>query len=206
MNSTAEEEDVESSGDEELVGRCRNEIPHSTQSFQILVRKYEGIVFNTCAKVLGSFPDAEEVSQDVFIKIYHKLHQFEGRSSFKTWLFSIVYNQCLSRLKRLSRQRGREVLLDTQLVDTPEPPQDWGAAHQRERVQAAILQLKPEDREVIVARFISDLSLEQIAEVLDLKLSATKMRLYRAMERFKEVFSLLPDDADRNEQEVTHDQ
>lgn len=203
--AASEEADLETTEDEELVQRCRAELPHDTRAFQLLVHRYEGLVFNTCAKMLGSVPDAEEVSQDVFLRVFHKLHQFEGRSSFKTWLFSIVYNQCLSRRKRLALQRGREVALETSLPEAPQELPDLTLADQQEKVREAINHLKPEDREVIVARFISDLSLEQIAELLQLKLSAAKMRLYRAMERFKEVYSQLPLENETSEKEVPSD-
>ena len=93
--------------DETVVTRCQAELPDCLDSYRELVRRYEGLVFSTCMKMLGNIQEAEEVSQDAFLRVFHKLHQFEGRSAFKTWLFRIVYNLCLGRRKTLATRRER---------------------------------------------------------------------------------------------------
>ena len=106
------------------------------------MRRYEGIVFSTAMKMLGQVQEAEEVSQDTFLRVFHKIHQFEGRSTFKTWLFRVVCNFCLSRRKTLATQRERmanvgekvtaeaDAELDagrTAAVSQTDPPTNWSA-------------------------------------------------------------------------------
>ena len=98
---------LEGEQDEQLVARCQAELPGTLDAYHELVRRYEGIVFSTAMKMLGQVQEAEEVSQDTFLRIFHKIHQFEGRSTFKTWLFRIVCNFCLSRRKTLATRRER---------------------------------------------------------------------------------------------------
>jgi len=184
--STSNDEDAE------LVARCVAELPHCLDAYQELVTKYEGLVFGTCKKMLGSLQDAEEVTQDSFLRIFHKIHQFEGRSTFKTWMFRIVYNFCLTRRKKLAMTRERlEVVQENQSakIADSERLKPGGAMDRDENVREALGKLSEDDEKVICLRFVSDLSLEQMAEILDMKLSATKMRLYRAMEKFKVVYA-----------------
>ena len=177
--------------DGDLVARCKVELPHKHDAFYELLEKYESMVYSTCYRMLGDSLEAEEATQDAFLRIFHKIHQFEGRSTFKTWMFRIVYNFCMTRRRKLATKREREETVGEEIVartnevhrEAMGPDMD-----NREYVHLALKELREEDREVITLRFISDLSLEQMAEILGLKLSATKMRLYRAMDKFKEVY------------------
>ena len=177
--------------DAELIARCKAQLPHNTDAYLELLKKYEGMVFNTCYRMLGDKLEAEEATQDAFLRIYHKLHQFEGRSTFKTWMFRIVYNFCMTRRKKLATKREREETVGDELIartDLIHREAMGPDADNSEYVHLALNELRDEEREVITLRFITDLSLEEMSEVLGLKLSATKMRLYRAMEKFKEVY------------------
>ncbi len=185
---------LEDLDDEALIARCQQELPHRTEGFHELLRRHEGMVYHTCLRMLGNVEEAEETCQDAFVRVFQKLHQFEGRSSFKTWLFRVVYNFCMTRRRKLATRRERRNRIQTEFVHEAESRHQASEDNEldlSENVHRAINQLKPGDREVIVLRFISDLSLEEIADVLEIGLSATKMRLYRAMERFKSVYQTL---------------
>jgi len=198
VDSDKETKTADPTDDEELVARCQAELPDCLDAYQELVRRYEGLVFSTCMKMLGNIQEAEEVSQDAFLRVFHKLHQFEGRSAFKTWLFRIVYNFCLGRRKTLATRRermetvGEEITAEVEAIGAHAAAAGlvFDATHgPGEMVREALAGMRAEEQQIIVLRFISDLSLEQMAEVLDIGLSATKMRLYRAMEHFKEIYS-----------------
>ena len=70
--------------DEQLVEACRRELPYNTTSFEILLHRHEAQVYRTCRHYLGSAEDAEEVSQDIFLRIFHGLEKFEGAASVRT--------------------------------------------------------------------------------------------------------------------------
>ena len=177
--------------DEELVNRCREELPGSTVAFHELLNRFESMVYQTCVRFLGNVQEAEETCQDIFLRVHEKLHQFEGRSTFKTWLFRVVYNHCMTRRRQLAIRRERGAAVEEELTrETEEMRAEEFLADNdlSENVNRAIERLRPDDKEVIVLRFVSDLSLDDISEVLGLGLSATKMRLYRAMDRFKTLY------------------
>ena len=94
--------------DEELVARCKVELPYDVQSYRELLRRHQPLVFNTCRRMLRSDQDAEEVCQDAFLQVFHKIGTFEGRSTFKTWLYRVVYNLCIDRQRKLARRRKGE--------------------------------------------------------------------------------------------------
>lgn len=182
--------------DDELVDRCQHELPEDITAYRELIRRYEGLVFNTCHKLLRSRPDAEEITQDALIQVFHKIHQFERRSSFRTWLYKIVHNYCNNRLSRMIRKReGQEAYEQHSRNSSPDPGQSREQQRLHARVNEALRKLKPSDREVVVLKFMSGMTIQEIAEVLDLGLSATKMRLYRALDDFKEAYHRVEKDA-----------
>ena len=98
--------------DTQLVKVCQAELPHVMDAFEELVRRYESLVFHSCRHSLGNTADAEEVSQDIFLRIFHALPRFEGRSSFRTWLFRIVHNCCMTkRSKLVERAKQKEAYI-----------------------------------------------------------------------------------------------
>jgi len=181
--------DLTELSDEILVAICNAELPESTRAYKVLIRRYEGLIYNTCLKLLNNPEDAEEVAQDTFIQLFNKLHQFQGRSSFKTWLYRIVHNFCKNRISKQIRHRKGKVAVEEHADHFL--PDSFDSRENNERselVNKALDKLKPRDKEIIVLKFMSGLTIEEISKVLDLGLSATKMRLYRALDAFKAAF------------------
>ncbi len=190
--------------DADLVARCKAELPNTTTAFYELLQKYEPMVYGTCYRMLGDPREAEEATQDTFLRIYQKINQFEGRSTFKTWMFRIVCNFCMTRRRKLATKREREETLGQEMISQTNETYRSAihpALDDCEYVHLALQELREEDRQIITLRFISDLGLEEIAGAIGLKLSATKMRLYRAMEKFKEVYLRLQ----KNREEALND-
>jgi len=184
--------DLTELSDEELVEICNQELPESTRAYRVLIRRYEGLIYNTCLKLLNNPEDAEEVAQDTFIQLFNKLHQFEGRSTFKTWLYRIVHNYCKNRISKQIRHRQRKVAIEEHADHFLPDSYDKREGNERsEMVNKAMEKLKPRDKEILVLKFMSGLTIEEISNVLELGLSATKMRLYRALDSFKDSFERL---------------
>ena len=177
--------------DDVLVASCKAELPYVTTAFEKLVRRYEPVVFRTCIRYLKSETDAEEATQDVFLRLFFNIDRFGGRASFRTWLFRIVTNICASKYRSIRRVKeqqqayfehldlsGQEVksLDNLELADGP--------------VMSALDTLSAKDREILILRHVSELSFLEISELLELKLSASKMRLYRAEQRLKAAMTI----------------
>ena len=188
-------EGLEDLPDEDIVAMCKQELPADLTAYRELLRRYEGLVYNTCQKLLGSRTDAEEVAQDALIQVFHKIHQFEGRSAFKTWLYKIVHNYCRNRISKIIRKREGQTAYEAHAADTqsdvavPDSQLELSA-----HVEEALSKLKDKDREIVILKFMSGLTLQEIADVLGVGLSAAKMRLYRALDEFKKAYVRLEGD------------
>ncbi|MFT4585566.1 MAG: RNA polymerase sigma-70 factor (ECF subfamily) [Gammaproteobacteria bacterium] len=179
--------------DDELVETFQISAPGSNLAFESLVRRYETRVFRTCARILRNHADAEDITQEVFVKVFRKLHGFERRSSFSTWLFSITRNECFSAI---SRRKTADDSNDNDL-ETAELEDISGSVEneieQRDLLQKTLDRMTPAEGDVLISRFVSGLSIEEMSEVFHVSLSATKMRLYRAIEKFTAIANQVSD-------------
>lgn len=181
---------LEDLSDAEIVDLCKKELPNDLTAYRELLRRYEGLVYNTCMKFIGSKQDAEEVAQDALIQVFHKIHQFEGRSAFKTWLYKIVHNYCRNRVSKIIRKREGKEAYEKHTSETQADVQEVKRETPLgEKVQEAMNKMKDQEREILVMKFTTGLTIQEISETMEIGLSAAKMRLYRALDSFKEIYS-----------------
>jgi len=176
-------------GDELLIQQCKEELPYVTRSFEQILRKHEPSVFKTCQYLLDDPYDAEEACQDIFLRVFHKIKTFQQKSSFRTWLYRITYNFCLTKRKQnIKRSIARQKLTSDITRESVNIPTPQSPTSPIPEIHEVLYELSSQDREIITLRFISGLTLNEIADARQLKLSAVKMRLYRALEKFKAVY------------------
>ena len=186
--------------DDELVARCKTELPYNVTAYRELLRRHEPLVYRSCLKMLGSVQDAEEACQDAFLQVFHKIGQFEGRSAFKTWLYRIVYNRCIESRRRDARRSENHAKLVEEITQDEIAREDPAMKNSRTgKVHEVIAKMSGEDCRLVTLRYVSGLSLQEIADVLEIGLSATKMRLYRAQEKFKEIYNDLDTEEEAEE-------
>jgi RNA polymerase sigma-70 factor (ECF subfamily) len=177
---------VELDADQEIVARVRN---GDREAFAKLVLKYQSRVLTLATRLLDNRSEAEDIAQDIFVKIFQSLHDFRGASRFSTWLYRITVNHCLIHIRRRTRQQQTLVVTE---------PEDWiqespasnphKTLEQKERwalVQAKLQLLSPEHRTIILLRDFEGLSYEEIADVLQLESGTVKSRLHRARMELK---------------------
>lgn len=161
-----------------------------TQAFTQLVKRYEQLVYGFSYKICRDKEKAEETLQDTFINVYRKLGQFNGKSKFSTWLYSIVTNNCL-----MNRRKRK---IETEMISLDEPPVSdnreplsipaWTDSpvsslintEMRNRLDKAILKLPMEYRVVFILRDVENQTAEEAAKILKLSVPAIKSRLRRA--------------------------
>lgn len=177
--------------EEELVEIAQSSVPGDTRAFRALVERTKDRVLANCRFLSGSESDAEDLAQEVFVKVYAALPRFENRSRVYTWIQRIKINHCLTYL------RGRR---DRVFVDVTDPAlesaaemqvgrsaaDEAGAIGRRDRVRATLDELPDTLRIPLVMCDVDGYSYQEIADTLELGLSATKMRIKRARELFRE--------------------
>ncbi|WP_373416365.1 RNA polymerase sigma factor SigX [Pseudomonas sp. ABC1] len=174
--------------DEELVLRAHGELFHVTRAYEELMRRYQRTLFNVCARYLGNDRDADDVCQEVMLKVLYGLKNFEGKSKFKTWLYSITYNECITQYRKERRKRR---LLDALSMDPVEEASEEKTPKLDDKggLDRWLVHVNQIDREILVLRFVAELEFQEIADIMHMGLSATKMRYKRALDKLREKFS-----------------
>ena len=162
------------------------------ESFEELVRAYDATVHRIFAQLNVPPADVEDLTQDVFLRIYRNLHRFRGQSSFYTWLYRITVNVFFDHNKKRKRADVRLARLQNALVDAsnqgPDPHDPYRAtleALTHESFTTAIAGLPEPFRDVVAMREIDDLSYEEIALVTGISIGTVRSRLSRARSRLK---------------------
>jgi len=186
--------------DEELVRRA---CAGHTDAFGALVERHQDRIYNAVAYLVGAAHDAEDLTQEVFLKAYRSINGFKGKATFSTWLYSIMLN-CVRTHWRRTGRRAQVVSLNAAQGDDDHPLSDppstaegpFEEVLRRETVESvrmAIGELPAELREVIVLRDLEGLSYEQLAVSLRLPLGTVKSRLYRARSALKDKITPMRD-------------
>jgi RNA polymerase sigma-70 factor (ECF subfamily) len=156
------------------------------QAFTQLVETYQTHVYNLCYRMLGEAEAAEDASQETFLRAYQHLHRYDRKRPFGTWLLSIAAHYCIDRLRRRKftmtsiDQDEEEGGFELPDADAPNPESEAIYGEQRQQMQHLLKRLDSVDRAAIVMRYWHDCSEVEIAESLNLTVSAVKSRLHRA--------------------------
>lgn len=164
-------------------------------SFEELIQPYQKKAFNIAYRMLGNVEDASDVTQEALIKIYKSLDKYQGKSSFSTWVYSIVNNTCIDYIRK--NKKGNVVYLDQEiqakdrsykmeLSDEMNTPEYLFEKQETQKiVQDAINQLNVDHREIIVLRDINGFSYQEIATMLNCSEGTVKSRINRARGHLK---------------------
>jgi RNA polymerase sigma-70 factor (ECF subfamily) len=166
-----------------------------------------GRVYSIAYRVVGNKEDAEDIAQDVFLKVYHGLKTFEQQASFSTWLYRIATNSALDHLEKMRRRRqanswffshlqrndraGDEEVTKMQATPDAAPETQVIQRELRECIQGVLKTLDREQARLLILRDYDDRSYDEIAQMLQAGLSAVKMRIHRARLAFQQLFSEL---------------
>ncbi len=178
--------------DEELVQLAIARRGSDDRPFRVLFARHKKMIWRACYRFVHNSEDAEDLTQDVFVKAYRSMAQFQGKASFKTWLYRIAINTSQNELRRRSR---RPVNSSTTIDDLAEvlpqkdsPESIWLKNERMTLLKKALAELRSADSEIIYLKDIHQKPYIEIAETLDISVSAAKMRVQRARAALKEAY------------------
>jgi len=172
-----------------LVERCQQ---NDLEAFEELVRRYQNRIYSFVCKTTNDPTEAEDLTQETFLRVYKSIHRFRGESTFQTWLYRIAHNICVDRSRRSQRQVPVAFSLDAPHDDDGEtgprelPDESRNPARVAERgelqrlVRHCLSQMSEKLRTVIILYDLQGLSYEEIAETLACPLGTVKSRLFNA--------------------------
>ncbi len=147
-------------------------------AFSVLVREHSGLVHRVALRILGA-DDAEDASQEVWIRVWANIKTFRGESTFSTWLYKIAMNTCLGALRKKRTREARELHEETAyLPETPgstsNPEEAALGAERRNEICVALRHVRAEHRAALVLRHMEGLSYGEVAEVLGVPVGTAK--------------------------------
>ncbi len=153
----------------------------SSQAMGQIVNKYKGTIYNIAYGMLGNVEDAEDITQEVFLRVCQKVSQFRFKCRFKTWLCRIVINLCINKKEREIRQASSTGNGDPKPLVEIETPETKALQAEKDRqIKAALDQLNEDYRAVVILRDMEGLSYKEIADVLECSQKLVKSRLHEA--------------------------
>lgn len=168
--------------DQDLVERCRS---GDERAFEALVDRYKDLVFGLIARTLQDRSRAEDLAQDVFLRIHRGLPYFRGEARLSTWIYRIVANVCVQEHGR----PRRAVSLDDERMRAKAAPsgpdRQFSDLELRDRLEKAIARLPANYRLLIAAHYLKGVRYEGLADALQLPLGTVKTQLYRAKQQLR---------------------
>ena len=152
-------------------------------AFEEIYTSYSGFVYNVALRVVNNSSNAEEITQDVFMKIYKSLRNFRFKSSFKTWVYRITVNTAINAYRRMSKEAKRRGDYNTALKThgTDDKTEEHFKKEDNEKLLKLLLdKLSVNQRSCIVLREIEGLSYEEISRVLGININTVRSRIKRA--------------------------
>ena len=164
-------------------------------AFEELILKHEKIVYNLALRMMNHSEDAKDISQEVFLKAYRNLSNFDERSAFSTWLYRITHNTCIDEMRKRKGKQSfsleeelehEEGSVQRQIADEGDTPEESILrAEQKNEILQALDNLSEEHKAAIVLRDVKGLSYEEIAEILEVTLGTVKSRISRGRNQLK---------------------
>jgi len=165
------------------------------KSFEILVKKYLKPIYSFTYRYVGNAQDAEDIAQDVFLKVWRNIKKFDLNRSFKTWIFSIAKNSCVDNLRkkksipfsRFENEKGENVLVERIADPRPLVDEILKRADMTKTLNLAMERLSPDYRMVLFLRYNDHFTFKEISESLEEPINTVKSRHRRALNQLKKL-------------------
>ncbi len=183
----------------ELINRCRQ---HDELAWEVLVRQHQGRICAIAYGYLGDQDEASDLAQEIFVRIYQRLESCDEPDRFEAWMTRIARNACIDHLRRIKARPPRQDIPADEMHnlagESSNPEQDWVRNKRKKMVFRALQELSEINREIILMKDIQELSLDEIAQMLNVPVGTVKSRSNRARIELAKVIAGYDDGPDGN--------
>lgn len=158
----------------------------NVNAYAFLIEKYKHMVFTLSIRIVKNREEAEEISQDVFVKAYTNLKSFKGDSKFSTWIYKIAYYASLDVIKRNKKQINSENIDEIYEGDLGVLQDALSYLEEKERksiIKKSLLKLNEDEQVILTLYYFEEMPLKEISEVVNLSLDNIKVKLFRARKK-----------------------
>ena len=164
---------------------------NNTLLFETLYERYDKIVYNKCLGFAKDKAEAQDLTQDVFLKLFVKLASYKGKSKFSTWLYAFTYNHCVNYVTRNTAKKFEKQSVDYKDIENLSYDEDDTSFLDMkvDKLKIALELISPEEKMILLLKYQDFLSIKDIESVLGIGQSAVKMRLKRAKDKLITVYN-----------------
>jgi RNA polymerase sigma-70 factor (ECF subfamily) len=159
----------------------------SKKAFDRLVRKYAELIFHLLYDLTGNYEDAQDLTQETFLRAFINIRKYRGDAKFSTWLYRVAYNLGIDFMRR--RKRGLEVDWESQerkgVLERFDPSDGKGYTGEREAIEGALKTLTQSQRMAVVLHYYHGFQMREIGEVLGCSEGTVRVHLFRALRRLR---------------------
>ncbi len=161
----------------------------SMQYIEVLYDRYSQKVYRKCLSFVKQPSIAQDITHDIFIKVYMNLGSYRSQSRFSTWLYSITYNYCIDFLRKGKKQKLVSMENQTQAMERMEEDEPEELPYiEIDRLTKIMDQITSEEKMILLMKYKDGMSIKDIKEVFEISESATKMRIKRAKEKVRNIY------------------
>lgn len=165
-----------------LIEQCR---AGNLKAFEKLIERHQKAIYNAALRMLNNREDAEDVTQEVFVKAFENLDAFKSEYKFFSWIYRMAINQSINLLRRRNRMQTLEADV---LSPEKSPEQKFEEAQGINQMELALMFLTPEKRAIIILKHFHNLSYREIAYILEIQEKTVKSRLFEARQQLKKIY------------------
>jgi len=157
------------------------------QSYALLVEEYKTPIYNLAYRMTGNAEDANDLTQETFVRAYKYLWRYDQRKKFFAWIYTLAFNLIKNHFKKNKKEKFSDKLSTSSLVDNHPSPEE--KLIEEQEIGSYLLRLEDELRALLIMKYQQELSFEEIAGITGKSLSAVKMRIYRGLDKLKELMN-----------------
>ena len=166
---------------DEVIARVKNGEDHR---FAHVIKHYEQKVFTTVIRIVRNRTVAEDIVQDIFIKVFYNLHKYEKTVSFNAWLYRIVVNKCFDYLRKYKQQASS---IDIEIADGRYPEKLLLLREKNEQLEQLLQQLDETEYFVLLLKYVNGLRYDEISEVLQISMNEVRNKLHRGKRKLRSI-------------------
>lgn len=155
------------------------------KAYAQIINEYKNPLYATILRMTRNPQTAQDFVQEAFIKIYEQLPKYDGKGSFKSWLYRVAINFCIDEFRKKSYQMKQAELQDDQLVNESHPEVIFLKKEQSRQLEKLIATLPELERMILLLRYVNELSYTEIADLLHIPLSDVRNKLHRAKKKMR---------------------
>lgn len=156
------------------------------QAYAHIINKYKNRLYATILRMTRNPQNAQDLVQEAFIKVYQQLNKYDQKGSFSSWIYRVAINHCMDEFRKKSYKMKQAEINEEKIVNTNHPEVVFLKKEKSRQLERLIATLPEDERMIILLRYVSELSYNEISELIEIPLSDVRNKLHRAKKKMRD--------------------